>query len=171
MTRLHEDVNLPLQGASLLPWLKRLLLLSRPILSTMQTDVWLRWATPRYFHPRFQTDRTDKTSSLGLQARILLALNLLFRPLSLWALRQCFHHLYLPIRSRRRIFSRLVMADFGFRMLLHCLVRGRTRLRLPYLWRLILYMQIPRTDKLGTGNIVALRLAEPHRSDCRSCFD
>ena len=63
------------------------------------------------------------------------------------------------------------MADFGFRMLLHCLVRSRTRLRLPYFWRLILHVQIPRTDKLGTRDIMALRLAEPHRSDRRSCFD
>lgn len=30
-------------------------------------------------------------------------------------------------------------------------------------------MQIPCTDKLGAGNIMAVWLVEPHWSDCRSC--
>ena len=116
------------------------------------------------------TRLTRLLQSLGLQAGILLAVYLLFRPLRLWTLRQCLYNLHLPIRSRRGIFSRMVLADLRLRMLLHSLVRGRTRLRLPHIRRTILHMQIPRPTKLGAGNIVAVRLAESPRPDCRSCF-
>lgn len=56
-------------------------------------------------------------------------------------------------------------------MLLHCPVRGRTRLRLPDFRRTIFHLQVPRPDKLGAGNIMAVRLVESHRPDCRSCVD
>ena len=55
-------------------------------------------------------------------------------------------------------------------MLLHRLVRGRTRLGLPYIWGIILHMQIPRAGKLGAGNIMAVWMVEPDRSDCWSRF-
>ena len=61
---------------------------------------------------------------LGIQARIFLAVDLLLRPLRLRPLRQCLDNLHLSIRGRWCIFSRVVLADFWVRMLLHCLVRG-----------------------------------------------
>ena len=50
-------------------------------------------------------------------------------------------------------------------MLLHCLVRRRIGLRLPDLRGSILHLQIPRPRGLGPGNRMAVRLAEPARSD------
>ena len=99
-----------------------------------------------------------------------MAIHLLLCPLRLRTLRQRLDDLCLPIRSRRCIFSRLVLAHLGFRLLLHCPVRGRTRLRLPYIRRTILYMQIPCAGQLGAGDFMAVWLVEPDRSDCRSCF-
>ena len=108
---------------------------------------------------------------LGLQARILLAVYRLLRPLHLRPLRQRFHDLRIPLRGWRCFLGRMVLARFRLRMLLHCLVSRRARLCLSHLRRPILYNQISRTNQLGARARLVDGLAQPSGTDCWSGVD
>ena len=88
--------------------------------------------------------------ALGVQAGILLAIDLLLRPGCFRPLCECLHDLHLPLRGWRNIVRHLVLVSLRFWLLLHSFVCGRTRLRLPYIRRSILHLQISCSGKLGS---------------------
>ena len=108
---------------------------------------------------------------LGLQARILLALDRLLRPLYLRPLCQRFDYLRLSVRGGWCFVGRMVLAHLRIRLLLYCLVRGRIGLGLPHLRGPILYLQIPCARKMGPRVILVDGLVESSRPDCWSCVD
>ena len=95
-----------------------------------------QWSSKAYIAPR--------APFLGLQAGILLAVLHLLRPLHLRSFRLRRHHLRLPSRSGWSLVRRLVLAAVRLRLLLHCPLRRRARLRLPNLRRPLLHLQISR---------------------------
>ena len=123
---------------------------------------------PPWFHPRpFQSTRGMRRglgrtlyvgyskayianrAPLGLQARVLLAVLLLLRPLHLRPLRLRLHDLHLPSRSRRCLLRRLVLARQWVWLLLHRSLRRRARLRISDVGRFILHLQVPRSGEMG----------------------
>ena len=108
---------------------------------------------------------------LGLQARILMAFYRILRPFYIRPLRQCFYHLHLSVRGGWCFVGRVVLAHLRFRLLLYCLVRGRTCVCLSHLRRPIFHLQIPCARRMGPGDSLVDGLVESSRPNCWSCID
>lgn len=99
-----------------------------------------------------------------------MALHRILRAFNIRPLRQCFNHLHLPFPSWRCLLRHLGLVNIRVWLLLHSLVRRRTRLRLPNLWRSLLYHQVPRSREMDPRASMVDRVVESPRSDCRGCL-
>ncbi len=65
----------------------------------------------------------------------------------------------------------MVLVDLWLRVLLHCLVRRGTCLRVSNIRWSVFYLQVSRPRSLGARNRLALRMAQSPRPNRRRCLD